>query len=69
MEKEVLIEMLDIAIKLLVENEHCAHCAFSGTPDCYTGCDCEMGLYNGLEFQAKRNIRKYLDELGNRKVS
>ena len=68
-EKEILLEMLDIATKILAENEHCRLCAFSGTPDCHACSDCQLGIFNGLEFEARRNIRKCLDELGNRKVS
>lgn len=68
--EEMFLEMLDIAVKILVENEHCKFCAFRGSEDCHQGCaDCEMGIYNGLEFQAKMNIRKGLNELGNRKAS
>lgn len=68
--EEILLEMIDIAINILVENEHCQLCAFRGSrEDCYIGCDCYSGIFNGLEFTAKRNIQNQLDELGNRKAS
>ena len=67
--EEKLLEMLDIAIKILVENEHCCCCAYSGMRDCQNWCDCESGIYDGLERKAMTNIKNSLDELGNRKAS
>ena len=59
MNVEVLTEMLDLAITYMIENEACSNCIYEGSNECCCNSDvCYCGIYNKLEMQAKRNIKK-----------
>lgn len=61
MQEEILLEMLEIACGLLNENEICTYCKAKMYGDC-RGCTtddfCTANIFDGLEIEAKKRIRK-----------
>lgn len=60
-ETEMLLQMLDIATDVMIENEMCLYCAADGIGDCFfeKGTDlCKNKMFEGLKRMAQRNVRK-----------
>lgn len=60
-ETEMLLQMLDIATDVMIENEMCLYCAADGIGDCFfeKGTDlCKNKMFEGLKRIAQRNVRK-----------
>lgn len=59
-ETEMLLQMLDIATDVMIENEMCLYCAADGIGDCFfeKGTDlCKNKMFEGLKRMAQRSLK------------
>lgn len=59
-ENKLLLQMLDIATDVMIENEMCSYCAAAGIGDCFfeKGTDlCKNKMFEGLKRMAQRSLK------------
>lgn len=57
-DKDILMEMLDIAIGAMNENELCSYCRLYGSSLCEKDDDiCVSGIFTGLKKQAEKRLK------------